>query len=57
LSDDKWVRTLRVAGVGFEDATQIRFAEHQDVVEAFALDRAMSRSTCPFCHGERAAVG
>jgi len=29
-----------VAGVGFEDATQIRFAEHQDVVEAFAPDRA-----------------
>ena len=29
-----------VAGVGFEDATQIRFAEHQDVVQAFAPDRA-----------------
>jgi hypothetical protein len=29
-----------VAGVGFEDATQIRFVEHQDVVEAFAPDRA-----------------
>ncbi len=29
-----------IAGVGFEDATQIRFAEHQDVVEAFAPDRA-----------------
>jgi hypothetical protein len=29
-----------MAGVGFEDAAQIRFAEYQDVVETFAPDRA-----------------
>jgi hypothetical protein len=35
----------------------MRLAEHDYVIEAFATFDPMSRSTWPFCHGERGAVG
>ena len=39
-----------------EGATQMALVEDNEVVQTFAPDRAMARSTYGFCHGERGAV-
>ena len=39
-----------------DQTEQMPLAEHDDVVEQFAPQRATHRSANPFCHGERAAV-
>ena len=46
-----------IAGVVSEDSTQMGVAEDDDVIEAFPADRADQLSACPFCQGERGAVG
>jgi hypothetical protein len=45
-----------IASVGRKNLAQMGFAEDDDVIEAFAADR-ISLSACPFCQGDRAAVG
>jgi len=46
-----------IAGVVSEDSTQMGIAEDDDVIKAFPTDRAINLSACPFCHGDRGAVG
>ena len=46
-----------IAGVRTKDPTQMHFAEDDDVIEAFAADRADQPLRMPFCQGERGAVG
>ena len=50
-------RFIIVSGVGSNDATQVRFAEHRLWSMHSRRIEPISRSTCPFCQGERAAVG
>jgi hypothetical protein len=45
-----------VAGVGFQDATQMRLAQDNDVVHTFTPDQSDQPSAKPFCQGE-AGVG
>jgi hypothetical protein len=40
-----------------QHGTQLRFVEHDQVIERFAPNRADEALTWPFCHGERGAVG
>jgi hypothetical protein len=35
----------------------VGLAEDDDVIEAFPADRADQSLRCPFCQGDRAAVG
>jgi hypothetical protein len=46
-----------IRSVGLQDITQVRFAEHNEWSSDSRRIDPMSRSTCPFCHGERGAVG
>jgi hypothetical protein len=46
-----------VAGVGQKDPAQMGFAEDDDVIEASRRIEPMSLSACPFCQGDRGAVG
>jgi len=45
-----------VRKASLEDVEQVRLAEHGCSSDARRID-PISRSTWPFCHGERSAVG
>jgi hypothetical protein len=40
-----------------EYVAQVPFAKDDDMVKASRRIEPISRSACPFCHGERGAVG
>jgi hypothetical protein len=46
-----------IVGVGLKDPAQMGLAEDDDVIEAFAADRADQPLACPLCQGDRGAVG
>jgi hypothetical protein len=46
-----------IAGIGHKNPAQMALAEDDDVIEALPADRADQPLACPFCQGERAAVG
>jgi hypothetical protein len=49
---------IAIVGVGFQDPTQMRLAQDNDVVHTHSrrID-PISRSAKPFCQGEAGAVG
>ena len=49
-------RLVVVAEVPGQDAVEVSLAEDQHVIQAFAPDRAVSRSANGFCHGLCGAV-
>ena len=46
-----------IGSVSLQDSVQVRFAEHNEVVERFATDRSDEPLDMSICHGERGAVG
>jgi hypothetical protein len=46
-----------IVGIGSEDPAQMGLAQDQDMVQASRRIEPISRSVCPFCQGERGAVG
>jgi len=46
-----------IRSVILQHATQLRFVEHDQVSRLSRRIEPMTRSTWPFCHGERGAVG
>ena len=46
-----------IAGVGRKDPAQMGLAQDDDVIKAFRRIEPISLSACPFCHGDRGAVG
>ena len=46
-----------VGGIGIQDLTQVGFAKDDDVIQAFSADRANQPLACPFCQGDRGAIG
>jgi hypothetical protein len=46
-----------IGGIGSKHPVQMGFTEDHDMIEAIPADRAINLSACPFCQGDRAAVG
>jgi hypothetical protein len=46
-----------IGGVSRNDPAQMAFAEDNGMIEALSADRADQSLPCPFCHGDRGAVG
>src|SRR6266480_3315130 len=50
-------RLIIVGSIGACDPAQVRFTEHDDVVQALPADRANESLTQAFCQGDRGAIG
>jgi len=46
-----------IRSVVFQDVAKVRFAEHHEWSSDSRRIDPISRSTCPFCHGDRASIG
>jgi hypothetical protein len=46
-----------IRDVGCDDAAEMSLAEHEEMVETLRRIEPISRSTNPFCQGDRGAVG
>ena len=46
-----------IVGIDGQNPAQVGFAQDHDMIQALAADEPISLSACPFCHGDRGAVG
>ena len=50
-------RVIVISLVRSQQLAEVLLAEHHDMIKALPSDRADDFSVCPFCHGDRGAIG